>query len=319
MHNLAISYEEANRPEEALRLREQVLPLRCKVNGPDSADTVLARLNLAHSYETAGRRDEAIKLQEQALATRLKVNGPVKPRTLDAMISLAYSYCAVGRNKEALAVMAQAIKGKPTDTLNCLVLASWQTWFDQVADYEATRRRAVQLAEGTDQAPTAERAARVFCLRPSSDAALLAQALKLARRGVELGQSDPALPWYELALGIAEYRNGLATAAEATLTIAEKAVADNRFFPADEQRRLQGAARAFRAMSLFRQDRAEEARSLLRQVEAEIPASPEDANKPLIDGNMAPHNVLIWWLAYKEAKSLIESPAAPVAGPSGLK
>jgi hypothetical protein len=96
----------------------------------------------------------------------------------------------------------------PKDTLASLKLATWQAWFGQNADYEATRHRLVQQAEGTDQAGTAERAAKVACLQPSTDAALLAKALNLARSGVELGKSSPWLPWYQLALGLAEYRNG---------------------------------------------------------------------------------------------------------------
>jgi tetratricopeptide (TPR) repeat protein len=190
-------------------------------------------------------------------------------------------------------------------------LATWQTWFGQDADYEATRRRLVQQAEGTDQASTADRAAKAYCLRPSTDAALLAKALNLARRGVELGKSDPWLPWYQLSLGMSEYRNGQYAVAERTLTVAEQTV--------DQYHEIKGTARLFRAMSLFRQDKPEEARRLFSQAEAQMPPLPEDEHKPHLDGRLVDQNVLIWWLAYKEAKALIEAPSAPVSEASAPK
>ena len=158
---------------------------------------------------------------------------------------------------------------------------------------------------------TAERAAKAYCLRPSTDAALLAKALNLAQRAVELGKSNPDLPWYQLALGLAEYRNGQYAAAERTLTVAEQT--------AGEEHEIPGIARLFRAMSLFRQDKPEEARKLFSQAEAQMPPLPKDESKPLVDGKPVSHDVLIWWLAYKEAKALIEGPSAPVAEPPGPK
>jgi hypothetical protein len=38
---------------------------------------------------------------------------------------------------------------------------------------------------------------------------------------------------------------------------------------------------------------------------------PQDENKPLFKGDTASHDVMISWLAYKEAKALIEAPSAP--------
>src|SRR5208282_3583375 len=117
-------------------------------------------------------------------------------------------------------------------------------------------------AEGTARAGMADKAAKVYCLRPSTNAALLSEALNLARRAVELGQNDVWLPWYQLGLGLAEYRNGQYAAAERTLSIADQTGA--------AQHGIQGTARLFRAMSLFRQDKTEEARKLFHQAEAQM-------------------------------------------------
>jgi tetratricopeptide (TPR) repeat protein len=302
MNNLGISYAEAGRRDEALELREKVLALRRKVNGPEQPDTLRAIQNLVESYDGAGRRDQALRLREEALPLSRKLLGPQHPYTIGVMQGLGHSYLSLGRNQEAFALVEKACELDPRNTDASLTLATWQTWFGHDADYEATRRRLVQQAEGTGQASTAERAAKAFCLRPSTDAALLAKALKLAQQAVELGKNEPALPWYQLGLGLAEYRNGQYAAAERALTLAEQT--------AVEAPDLQGTAHLFRAMSLFRQDRPEEARRLFSEAEAQMPPLPKDEGKPLVDGRALSHDLLIRWLAYKEARTVLNEPAA---------
>jgi tetratricopeptide (TPR) repeat protein len=261
--------------------------------------------NLADSYYEAGRRDDALKLREEALALRRKVLGPEHPDTLGTMNNLADSYYEAGRNGEAIALLAKSCRLDPKNTDASLTLAVWQTWSGQDADYEATRRRLLRQAEGTDQATTAERAAKVACLRPSTEAALRTKALSFAQRAFELGKGDPQLPWFYLALGLAQYRNGQYAAAERTLTIAEQTAADQQDIP--------GVARLYRAMSLFREDKLEEARKLLTQAEGQMPPFPKDETKPISDGRLASHDKMICWLAYKEAKALIKAPSAPIS------
>jgi serine/threonine protein kinase/tetratricopeptide (TPR) repeat protein len=304
MHTLANSYDGAGRRDESLKLREQVLALSQKVNGPDHPATLEAIGNLAISYEEAGRRDEALKLREQVLTLTLKVRGPKHPDTLRAMSNLANSYGSAGRNKEAISLLKQVCEADPTDTETILVLATWQAWLGQDADYEATRRRVVEQAEGMDRAAIVDCAAKSCCLRLSTDATLLAKALSLAQRGVELGQNSLFLPNYQLGLGLAEYRNGQYADAERNLTAAEQTIG--------ETPELLGTARFFRAMSLFRQNKPETARRLFSQTEAQMPPLPEDERKPHVDGRLLNHNVLICWLACKEARTLIEAPSGPV-------
>jgi TPR repeat protein len=222
--------------------------------------------------------------------------------------SLMNSIIEAGRSTEAISLLQKTCESNPMDTINSLTLATWQTWFGQEADYDATRRRLVQQAEGTDNASKAEQAAKAYCARPSADATLLLKVLNLAQRSVELGESSPSLPWSQLALGLAEYRNGQYAAAEQTLTVAEQTAGELYDIPR--------IARFYRAMSLFRQERREEARKLFSQAEAKMPPLPADEHKPLVDGKMASRDVLICWLAYKEARALIEGPSAPVATPA---
>jgi tetratricopeptide (TPR) repeat protein len=302
MQNLAISYDEAGRRDEALKLKDEVLALCRKVLGPEHPETLIAMGNLAFSYDQADRRDEALKLQEQVLALCRKVLGPEHPGTLTVMKQLENSYWSAGRGTEAIPLLAKACEVDPKDTDASLTLATWQTWLGQDADYEATRRRLMQQAEATDQAGTAERAAKAACLRPSTDAALLTQALNLAHRSVELGTSSNLLPWYQLGLGLAEYRNGQYAAAEQTLVVAEQ---KGGRYP-----EILGIARLFRVMSLSRQNRPEEARKLFIQAEAQMPPLPQEDGKPLVDGKPASHDVLFCWLAYKEATTILNEPAA---------
>jgi serine/threonine protein kinase len=297
MQNLALSYDSAGRQDQALKLGEEALALRRNVSGLEHPDTLRAMGELAVFYAKVGRHDEALKLEEDVLLLRRKVLGPEHPDTLGTMRNLADSYRSFGRNREAIALLAKAYEAAPTDTIGSLQLATFQTWFGQDADYQITRRRLVQQAEGMDQAPAAERAAKAYCLRPSADTALLTKVLNLAQRAAELGKSDPWLPYYQATLGLAEYRNGQYAAAEQAVKVAEQTAARNH--------ELQATARLFRAMSMARQARLEEARRLLSQAEAQMPPFPKDQDNPLVDGKPASHDVLILWLAYKEASTLL--------------
>jgi tetratricopeptide (TPR) repeat protein len=160
----------------------------------------------------------------------------------------------------------------------------------------------LELAAGTDDASTAERAAKAYCLRPSSDPQLLDSAVTLARRAVDLGKDHWFLKWYQMALGMAEYRNGNYEAADQALRAAEEAGKDNRL--------VHGTARLFHAMSLFKQTKEAEARQLFAEAEAQIPPLPADENQPLAKGVDA--DSVIVWLAYKEAKALLKPNAKVV-------
>jgi len=300
MQSLAVSYDAVRRQDEALKLMEQLLPLAIKVLGPDQVLTVSAMGVLASIYQEVGRSDEAIKLHEDQLALCHKLVPQRAGYTLAVMGDLAVSYTSAGRYQEGIALLEKTCELDPKDTANSLRLATWQTWFGHDTDYETTRHRVVQQAEGTDQASTAERAAKAYCLRPSTDAAVLAKVLNLAQRAVDLGQSDRWLPYYQLGLGLAEYRNGQYVAAERALNVAEQTAGDY-----GDPKRI---ARVFRAMCLFRQGQREAAQTVFSQAEAQMPPFPQDEHKPLVNGKPVSHDVLISWLAYKEAKALIFTP-----------
>jgi len=298
IRNLAISYDEGGRRDEALKMREQALDLDRKEYGPEHPETLEAMDSLAISYEEVGRHDEALKLRELMLSLRRKVLGPDHPDTIEAMDEVAISYASAGRDSDTTSILKQAYGIEPKDAGVGLTLAVWQAWLDQGADYEITCRRLVQQAEGTDQAPTADYAVKACCLRPSTNAALLSKALKLAQRAVELSGTDS--PYYRLGLGSADYRNGQYADAERNLILAEQMIREPEIL---------GTARFFRAMSLFRQNEPEEARRLFKQTEAQMVPLPQDERKPHADGEQLDNPLLILWLAYKEARTLVPAPA----------
>ena len=151
------------------------------------------------------------------------------------------------------------------------------------------------FAERTSPSAACEREARVE--HPSSDVQLLETALALARRAVALGKEHRYLPYYQMALGMAEYRHANYPAADEALGAAELGGKDNYH--------VSVTARLFRTMSLFRQGKATEARELFDEAAAVMKPLPADERQPFAEG--AGSDDVIVWLAYKEAKTLLRS------------
>ena len=69
--------------------------------------------------------------------------------------------------------------------------------------------------------------ARACCLLPSVDKDQAEAGLAVARKAVELGKTSPYLPLFQMGLGMAEYRSGRFTEAEARLHAAANGSATN--------------------------------------------------------------------------------------------
>jgi hypothetical protein len=109
-----------------------------------------------------------------------------------------------------------------------------------------------------------------------------------------------------MALGMAEYRSGHFAEADAALIAAAKG---------DEKNSSRaGTAAFYRAMSLYRQGKMDEARSLATAAATEMKPLPNGEKDPLA-GN-AGHDDLILWMAYKEAKAIKFEPAPAAPAPS---
>jgi WD40 repeat protein len=236
---------------------------------------------------------------EQAIAELRKVaaNQPFD-RALSTKLATAYE--SAGRTREAVGHLALASAADPGDTALFLKVAALQAWFGEEREFAATRRGILASAKDTSNSVTAERAARACCILPSTDKAELDVALALGRTAVKL---DNARAWNLLALGMAEYRAGNYAAADQALLGAAKSGHTIAW--------VTGISTFYRAMSLSRQGKEEEAHKLATAAKAKTKPLPKDENNPLAgNGN---YDDLILWLAYKEAKTLIKFDAAPAA------
>jgi serine/threonine protein kinase/tetratricopeptide (TPR) repeat protein len=307
MSDLANSYVPLGRHTDAVKLYEETLALEKAKLGPDHPNTLSSREELAMCYRRLGRHTDAVKLYEEALALSKARLGPDHPNTLRRMNYLTDSYLAAGRTPEGQTLLEKSSAANPKDTVLPLKVAALQAWFGQEKELAATRKRVLAYARGTEDAYTAARAAKACSILPSADKAEIDAAVALARRAVDLRKGRPYLGYSLLALGMAEYRAGNDVAADEALLAAAKAGPDI----------VMGTSPFYRAMSLLRQGKDDEARRLATEAAAKMKPLPDDDRNPLA-GN-ADHDDLILWLAYKEAKAMIgfdATPAAP-AKPNG--
>jgi tetratricopeptide (TPR) repeat protein len=228
------------------------------------------------------------------------------PNDGNALAKLAAAYQSAGRTREAVPHLAALSSANPNDTFLLQKVGALQAWFAQDQVFAVTRQRALATARGTKDAGVAGRMAMAVSILPPADKADVEAALALARSAVKVGGSGPH---NLLALGMAEYRSGNDAASEKALVTAAKAGS-----PAW----LAGTAAFYRAMSLFRQGKPDEARTLAAQTAARMKPFPHDEENPLaaaepdVAGDSHADN-LILWLACKEAKALIHFDAAPAA------
>jgi tetratricopeptide (TPR) repeat protein len=262
----------------------------------------LDRLFKHHPAATAGIGDlyAAAEDWERAIAEYGKlVTG--QPADSGLLTKLAAAYQSAGRTREAVPYLATESSANPMETELSMKVAALQAWFGQDKELAATRQRILAYAKDTNDASTAEGTAKACSLLPSTDKAQLEAVLALARKAVDLsGKDHPDLSWFQMTLGMAEYRNGNYAAADKALLAAVKAGPNSRY--------VTSTSPFYRAMSLFRQGKVEEARKLALAATATMKPLPQHENNPLAgDAN---HDDLILWLAYKEAKALIQFDAA---------
>jgi tetratricopeptide (TPR) repeat protein len=188
------------------------------------------------------------------------------PKVAELQIAMAWTHYLIGdclsqtrqseealtEYRKALAIFQKLAHDYPAVTdfqsglsSTSLKLAAHQAWFGRAKELAATLERMRVVAKDTQEATTAERAAKACSILPSTSKAELEVTLALARKGVELDKSGYLRDWRLLALGMAEYRSGHYAAANEALVAAAKAGPNNPWVP--------GIAAFYRAMSLFRQ------------------------------------------------------------------
>ncbi len=212
--------------------------------------------------------------------------------------------------RKALAIRQNLVDDHPSDinlrddlSYDYMRIAALHAWFGQDKQLSSTCEKLLSLAKDTEDPTVGERAAKCCSLR-QADPKRCEAALVLARRAVDLGKNHPLLPWFQTALGMAEYRSGHFAEADAALIAAATGGKDNP--------RVVGTSAFYRAMGLFRQGKTDLARKLATAAAAKMKPLPVDEQKPLLGG--ANHDDLIMWLAYKEAQAMIQLGATPATG-----
>ncbi len=253
--------------------------------------------NLGDLYAAGGDWERAISEYGKAITDQ--------PTDDALLIKLANAYQAAGRTREAVPHLATLSSANPKDTNFSLKVAALQAWFGQDKELAATRQRLVSFAKRTSYEGTAERVARACSILPSTDESELDAVLVIGRTGVKIAKQERTL----LALGMAEYRSGNDAAANEALLAAAKAGKNSAW--------VTGISAFYRAMSLFRLGKPDEARQLAIAAAVKMRPLPADEQNPL--ANNAHYNDLILWLAYKEAKTMIQFEAgrAAAATPDG--
>ncbi len=211
--------------------------------------------------------------------------------------------------RKAVAIRQKLVDDNPSDidlrgglSYDYLRVAALQAWFGQDKELSSTCEKLLSLAKDTEDPLLADKAAKCCSLR-QADPKLREAALVLARRAVEHGKGSKFLVYFEMALGMAEYRSGHFAEADAALTAAMNDQGNNNA--------VSSTSAFYRAMGLFRQGKTDLARKLATEAAAKMKPLPVDEQKPLAGG--ADENDLIMWLAYKEAKATIQFDATPAA------
>ncbi|MET8747290.1 FxSxx-COOH system tetratricopeptide repeat protein, partial [Streptomyces sp. NPDC004728] len=107
--DLATSYWQAGRTNDAIEIEEHVLAERERLLGNKHPHTLTSRANLATSYQQTGRTNDAIEIKEHVLAERERLLGNKHPHTLISRHNLAASYQQAGRTNDAINLLEQAL------------------------------------------------------------------------------------------------------------------------------------------------------------------------------------------------------------------
>jgi serine/threonine-protein kinase len=314
----------AGRPAEAEAEHRKAMAILQKLAADNPADTEF-RHRLAHSHALlgnlrarTGKATEAEAEFRRAIAIQQKLAAD-NPAATEFRVDLAWSQVArakllspaeaAAEYRKALAILQTLVDDNPSviefrDVLSSdyLSVAALQAWFGQDKELSSTCEKLLSLAKDTED-PTLTVKAAKCCSLLQADPKRREAALVLARRAVDLGKNHSLLPWFRMALGVAEYQSGHFAEADAALTTAMNDPGKNNT--------VSSTSAFYRAMGLFRQGNTDLARRLATEAAAKMKPMPVDEQKPMAGG--ADHNDLIMWLAYKEAMAMIQFDATPAA------
>jgi tetratricopeptide (TPR) repeat protein len=107
MNNLASSYAQAGRAQEALKLKEETLQFRKAKLGPDHPDTLAGMNNLANSYMAVGGATKALAILQETLTLRQR-RVKAEPGNALEQSFLAWTHGQMGQAEQVLVDYAAA-------------------------------------------------------------------------------------------------------------------------------------------------------------------------------------------------------------------
>ena len=215
---------------------------------------------LAVSYKALGRHSEALSLFEETLARMKAKLGPDHPSTLANMQGLAASeYLAAGRIRGLPLPGSVGRRADPPDSYTVLMLAALQAWFDaprRISPPPAGSTLRVRREDRRDRRDHGRDAAKVGSLSPADDPAVIDAAVALARLAVDEGKEHLYRDYFLMELGMAEYRGRPLRGGQRRAVLA--AVGGRKVVV---HGKVPETSAFYRALILFRQGKADEARA----------------------------------------------------------
>lgn len=286
---LGIALLQARRVDEAIERFRAAIEL--------DSNTGKHHYGLGLALLEKGMTDEAIESLEKAVA--------LEGADFDARIGLARALWSAGKHERAVDAEMAALTVNPADTLHALRVAALQVWFAKNDDHAATSRRMLDWARDTQNPLDADRVAKLVCLRAVDDSNVVQEAVELARRAVALGKDQSLLPYFQMALGMAEYRSGRFAEADSALQAAAELGAGIYH--------VRVASDLYRAMAAHQRGESELARTLLAEASQKMHPLPENEQAPFAGGRH--HDDLIVWLTFREARALLGEQPHTTNGP----
>ena len=257
---LSLVLRQQGRFDDAIEFcRNRLADIRRR-NQPHSAEVSHALLELSRAWQDAGDLDEAIACCREIVAVSEEATeADVRSRSRAAM-SLANLLVKSGKVDEAYDLLEQRIRQAPDDlkdvdwSVMALMLSGRG---EQVQEH---CERILNAAEQTSDVAEAQRALRAILMDRAFDHSLISPATALARRIADANDDTRLASWCQLSLGMAAYRQENYEESDKALRIAVQST----------ENECQLISRVFLAMSAFRQDKLDDARLLLADMQPDL-------------------------------------------------
>jgi tetratricopeptide (TPR) repeat protein len=214
---LALAHARLDHKEEARRWYDRAVAW-LKQNDPDEGTHRLALRVVAEVGRVSAAQANRLleEIARQRWLDRLGRAVKLQPRDPGPLLARAAVYLQAQRWSEAAADRTRCLALLPAAHVLWYQTAPLLLWAGNVEGYRRHRREMLARFGNTQDPVIAERTAKV-CLLQHGGTEELRLSAQLAELAVRTGQGRAELPYFELALALADYRRGQFAAAEERL------------------------------------------------------------------------------------------------------